>query len=174
MLKHTFFTALLTCSFIVGCNSDSKDSGADLDLIQPTSGEWTIITSGWTNDDCNATQNLQQPSSILLTDVVSPTFSVTFFDGDVRIGESSSVCTHTSNDIYDCEEFIHGFSYDDIDASVSMVGIASITVTSETTISGIGDLTLTCTGSDCSYVAAATNTGELPCGTTTNWTATIE
>ena len=109
-----------------------------------------------------------------MTDVVSPTFSVTFFDGDVRIGESSSVCTHTSNDIYDCEEFIHGFSYDDIDASVSMVGIASITVTSETTISGIGDLTLTCTGSDCSYVAAATNTGELPCGTTTNWTATIE
>jgi hypothetical protein len=174
MLKHTFFTALLSCFVIVGCNSDSKDSGADLDLIQPTSREWTIVTSGWANDDCNATQNLLPPTSVVFTDVASPTFSVTFFDGDVRIGDGSSICTHTSDDIYDCEEFTHGLSYDDIDASVSMTGIWSVTVTSETAVSGTGDLTLTCTGSDCSYVAAATTTGELPCGTTSNWTAAIE
>ena len=50
-------------------------------------------------------------------------------------------------------------------------GDAIITVTSETEVSGSGDLIMECSGTDCSQLAMGTNSGSFPCGTTMNWTA---
>ena len=165
---------MISCLTLFGCNSN-KDSGMDEEYTLPQSGQWTVVTSGWTNDDCNAENNLTGISSIVIADVGESNFSLTFYDGSMRIGENSSTCTYTSDDVYDCEDFDHTISYNDIDATINMIGVSfSLEMTSETTTTGIGDLVLSCSGADCGFVAASTTTGELPCGTTINFTASAD
>jgi hypothetical protein len=174
MSRSQINIALVSCLTIFGCSSN-KDSGIDEEYILPQAGQWTVETSGWTNDDCNAQENLTGISSIVIADVAESNFSLTFFDGSVRIGENSSTCTYSSDDTYTCEDFDHTTSYDDIDATINMIGVSfSLEMTSETTTSGRGDLVLSCSGADCGFVAASTTTGELPCGTTINFTASAD
>jgi len=178
MTRFPFFIAALSCLSLIGCGADDdKDTAGDTDTavedhgVQPQAGEWTVVTSGWANDDCNAEEGLEAPSSITFSDVDATSFSVTFYDQDVRIGDGSSRCTYAGDDVYDCEELDHGFTYTDVDATISMTAVLAVTVTSETTASGNGELVLTCAGTGCDVVASGTNSGSFPCGTTLNWTA---
>jgi len=157
----------------VGCESDGKGetgTAVEDEGIQPQAGDWTINTTGWSNDDCNAEQNLTVPTSIAFSDVESSSFRVTFFEDGVQVG-SNSICSHEGNDIYSCEEFTNGFSYTDVDASISMAGLGTITLASETTASGSADFEMECEGADCSQIATYTNSGAFPCSTTLSWTA---
>ncbi len=180
MSRFPLSVAVLSSFLFVGCwtgdkidGDTSDDEGTDTEDagIQPQGGNWDIITSGWTNDDCNATEGLQAPSSLTIADVSASSFSVTIYDGDIRIGDGSTTCTSVGDDIYECDEIKHGFDYTDVDASISMSGPISITLSSETAAAGKGDLVLECAGSDCDEVAGYTNSGSFPCGTTLNWTA---
>ena len=161
----------LGCAALIGCGDKSSEE-TDEDLILPQAGNWTIVTTGYTNDDCNAAGFLIPPDSIAFADVDTSSFSITYYENNSRIGEGSSTCAHSSESIYDCEDIIHSTPFSST-ATVSMIGVSSVTMTSETTATGVGDLVLECTGSDCNQVAAMTNTGSLPCDTTLNWTATV-
>jgi hypothetical protein len=97
-------------------------------------------------------------------------FQVTFFEDGVQVG-SNSICSYGGDDIYSCEDFSNGSSYTDIGVSISMVGVGTITLSSETTASGSGDFVLKCEGADCSLIATNTTSGVFPCGTMLNWTA---
>jgi hypothetical protein len=169
----------------VGCGSDSSDkddtgtSGTstteEVDEesgggILPKAGEWPVLTTGWTTDDCNAEDNLTGPTSILFADVDETSFMTTYFDEYGQLG-NTTVCTHDADDLYNCSEFINGFTYTDIDATVSLTGTGTVTMTSEDSASGQGNFVMDCTGADCAFVARATNSGSLPCVTTFNWTA---
>lgn len=183
MVRFPSATTVLMCLGLVGCWTTSKveadtagDSGSEPEEthLQPQAGDWNIVTSGWTDDDCNAAENLQAPTSMSIANVDSSSFSVTIYDGDIRIGDGSSTCTHTEGNIYNCDELKHGFSYDDIDASISMRGGYTITLTSETALSSRGGLVMECTGADCDTIAGYTNSGSFPCDTTLNLTAEPE
>jgi len=134
-------------------------------------GPLTIVAAGWTDDDCNADEGLTTPTSLTVSNVESSYFSVTIYDGEIRIGEGSSTCTHEADDVYNCEELTHGFSYTDMDASISMAGEFTVSVNSETTVSGSGVLLFQCSGADCDELATQTNSGSFPCATTLNWSA---
>jgi len=177
--KYAAFIAFLT---VWGCGSSDKDDtagGADGTTeattettggILPQAGDWAIVTSGWANDDCNAENNLLTPTSIRFADVESTSFRNTYFDSQGQVG-NTILCSHESGDSYLCEGFTNGFSYTDVDASISVTGVGVVLMTSETTASGSGDFVLECSGSDCGQVAGITNSGMFPCGTTLNWTA---
>ena len=167
---------VLSCLSLVACGAEDKDVGSDSSeqdhpAIQPQVGDWTVVAAGWTDDDCNATNNLTTPTSLTVANVEASTFSVTIYDGETRIGEGNSTCTHDADDVYICEEMTNSFSYTDIDASVSMAGVFSASMNTETTMTISGTLVLECTGSDCNFVEDATNTGSLPCNTTLNISA---
>jgi hypothetical protein len=182
MIRFPLAATVFSCLGLVGCwtasklESDTGDSETEIEEehLQPQAGEWNVVTSGWTDDDCNATENLQPPSSMTIADVVPSSFSVTIYDGDVRIGERSSTCTHAEGNIYNCDELEHGFTYDDVDASMSMRGAYAITLTSETALSSRGGLVMECSGSDCDSIADYTSSGSFPCDTTLNLTAEAE
>jgi hypothetical protein len=183
MIRFPLVVTVLSCLGLVGCwtskpfevdTGDESDSETVEQHLQPQAGEWIVVTSGWADDDCNATENLSAPSSMTIADVESSSFSVTIYDGNIRIGEGSSTCTHAEGNLYNCEELEHGFSYTDVDATMSMRGAYAITLTSETALSSRGGVGLECSGSDCDTVATYTNSGSFPCETTLNLTAETE
>ncbi|MBO86695.1 MAG: hypothetical protein CL927_15180, partial [Deltaproteobacteria bacterium] len=67
---------------IVGCgSSDKDDTDTNTDIatgdtaegtsetiggILPQAGDWSIVTSGWSVDDCNAAQNLEAQRRFVL------------------------------------------------------------------------------------------------------------
>ena len=172
MNRISFLVAILCCLALSGCEVEVNGSGDELPL-QPQSGEWDIMTTGWDNDDCNADEGLTTPTSVLFDDVEETSFFMTFFENGVQVG-SRSTCSHDSDDLYNCDGFTNGFTYDDIDATISMSGLATMDMTSETTVSGSGDFVLECSGDDCNQAATFTNSGIFPCGTTMNFTAEAE
>ena len=171
MRRFPLFVVVLTCLSLVGCGPEEEVDPVEEDEgIQPQAGDWTLVATGWTNDDCNAEENLTGPTSIVVADVEDSSFRVTYFEDGVQVG-SNTVCTYDGDDIYDCDDYTNGFSYDDVDASISMTAVGTITVPSETTASGVGDFVLECEGDDCNVVAAQTTSGVFPCSTTFNWSA---
>ena len=102
MSRFRSFVTVLSCLSLVGCGSAGEDDTAVEDEgIQPQAGYWTVVTTGWANDDCNAEEGLAPPSAITFSDVASSSFEITLYDGDVRIGDGSSTCTYEGDDIYD-------------------------------------------------------------------------
>ena len=171
MRHFSFIVTVVSGLSLVACGASGEEDSADVDSgIQPQAGEWTIMTTGWTNDDCNSSENLTVPTSITFADVDSTSFRTTFFENGVQVG-SNSICSHDGDDVYSCEDFTNGFSYTDVDATISMVGVGSITLTSETEASGGADFVMECEGEDCNVIASYTNSGIFPCDTTLNWTA---
>ena len=169
------FSGIFCILSVVGCGESvespdptpvPQDTG-----IQPQVGDWPVITTGWTDDECNGEEGLAVPTSVTFSNADSNSFSITFFNGDVRVGESSLRCTYESNDKYTCSNFTNSFSYPGFDGLISIVGPGSVTVTSETTASGKGQFVLECEGSDCDQIATQSNSGRFPCNTTLNWTA---
>ena len=165
--------ALLSSLGLVGCGSDETDTAEEVTPTLPKSGDWTIVTTGYSNDDCNADGFLIPFDEISIADVDTSSFSITYYLENVRIGESSSSCSHVGDDIFDCSEIAHSTPFSS-NATMNMTAVGSVTMISETSISGAGNLVLDCTGADCPSVAAMTTTGSLPCDTTLNWTASAE
>jgi len=162
--------ALLFSLATFGC-APGGDSGPEDERIQAVSGEWTIVASGWSDDDCNATEGLAVPTSLTMADVEDSSFSITYYDGDVRLGQGALACSHVGADVYDCEDYLDGFDWVGLDASISITGTASITLTSETTATAVGVFSMECDGTDCGTVAAQTNSGEIPCDSIMNFSA---
>ena len=170
----SLFMTILCCTTLVACGTDTKGDTAEVnDLVQPQGGNWNILTTGWTNDDCNATEYLNTPDILTISDVNSPSFGVTFYVEEVRIADGSSTCTHSSDDTYSCEEFVHTEDWEN-GATTTMTGLFSVNVLSETTVSGSGDLVMNCTGLACTEMATYTNSGSYPCVATINFTAEAE
>ena len=165
--------ALLGCLGLAGCDQDKGDTAEEEALVLPQAGDWTIVTTGFTNDDCNAEGFLIPPDLITFADVGADSFSITYYLDNERIGDGSSSCTHAGENSFDCEDMNHTTMFSD-SATITMVGGGSVNVTSETEASGAGNLVLDCTGMGCGQVEAMTNTGSIPCDTTINWTATVE
>ena len=164
--------ATLSCFSLIGCDSDgdtAEPTGA-VDLVLPEAGVWSVITTGYTNDDCGAAGFLIPPDSITFSDVGDSYFSITYYLENERIGEGSVLCSHLSEDTYDCESMNHSTPFS-ASTTISMVATGTVTMTSETSASGSGDLILECSGSDCDQVASMTTIGSMPCETTLNWTA---
>ena len=171
MTRFPIFVTALSCLSLLGCGSAGEsDSAVEEEGIQPQAGDWTIITTGWSNDDCNAEENLTSPTSITFADVDSSSFRITYFEEGAQVG-SNSTCAYEGEDVYSCEDYTNGFSYTDVDASISMAGVGSFTLSSETTASGTADFVVECEGADCSLIATNTTSGVFPCGTTFSWTA---
>jgi hypothetical protein len=177
MSRHLFSTAVLAIVSLVACDSSDKDdTGEDsisVDVEQgilPQSGEWPIVTTGWSADDCNAEEGLYPPTSILFAEVDATSFMTTYYDEYGQVG-NTTVCSFDTGDTYNCEGFTNGFTYPDMDATISLTGGGPLTLASETEASGSGNFTLDCTGSDCDTAAMWTNSGSFPCITTLNWTA---
>ena len=172
MRNLTLLFTTVSIASLVSCGAASEEDSSEVYTpVQPQAGEWTVITSGWTDDDCNAEDGLNPPSSITVSDVMSDTFGVTLYDGDIRIGDGSSTCVHDVDDVYNCEELTNSFSYTGMDANVTVSGGFDVTLTSENEMSAKGTLTLECSGSECPQIAIQTNSGSLPCETTMNLTA---
>ena len=171
-MNHLSSTILAISMFsFLGCGTaDKDDSAVENDGFLPQAGDWDIVTTGWANDDCNATEGLTPATSITIANVDSSSFTLTFYENDFRVGETST-CTYEGNEQYHCIGFTNSFTYTDVDATINISGDATVTVTSETAVSGSGDLMMECTGADCSQVAMGTNSGSLPCESTMNWTA---
>ena len=143
-------------------------------VIQPQSGEWTIVTTGWVDDECNAAKMLSDLTSVTFADVSETSFSITLFDGDVRIGDALT-CTHAGGDLFDCTDFYNEIvPIRSLDATITTVGIPSVTLTSETDAAGRGELTLDCIGEDCNTALSMTGFTSFPCETTNLWTAVPE
>ena len=177
MTRISFFSAVIGLISLVGCDSsDKEDTGEDsisIDVEQgilPQYGEWPIVTTGWSTDDCNGEESLIPPTSILFAEVDSTSFMTTYFDDSGQVG-STMVCSYDADDTYSCEGFVNGFSYTGIDATISLTGSGPLSLASETEASGSGNFTMECEGADCSQVATYTNSGSFPCITTLNWTA---
>jgi hypothetical protein len=179
MNHFPFLFTVLSCLSLAACGAGDKDededsdSSVEVDALQPQVGDWSVVAAGWTDDDCNATgkRRCRTPTSLTIANVESSTFSVTVYDSETRIGEGNSTCTHDADDVYICEEITNSFSYTDINADITMTGVFSASVNTETTMSISGTMVLECTGSDCNLVEDATNTGSLPCNTTLNISA---
>ena len=172
MNNFSLFVTVLSCLSLVGCGSAGESDSAVEEGIQPQTGDWTISTTGWTDDDCNAAENLTVPTSITFSDVGSSSFKITYFEDGVQVGSGNGLCTYEGDDIYSCDEFTNGFSYTDVDATISMTAdTGSITLLSETTASGSADFVMDCEGADCGMIASYTTSGIFPCDTTFNWTA---
>ena len=172
MSHISFLFTAVSIATLVGCGAASEDDSSVLPdpPVQPQSGEWTVITSGFTEDNCNAEEGLIPPSSMTVSDVMTDSFEVTMYDGDTRIGEGSSTCTHDVDDAFICEEIINSFSYTGMDANMTVSGGFDVTLTSEYEMSGKAILTLECSGSDCPQIAMQTNSGSLPCDSTLHLT----
>ena len=172
MFRVSFTLSLLLSTFVLGCGSkDDEDTDLDEVLLMPQAGEWSIVTTGYTNDDCNADGFLIPFDSITVADVGTTSFSITYYLENERIGDSSTNCSHTSEETFDCEELAHSTPWS-ATTTINMTAIGSVNLTSETSISGAGNLVLDCTGNDCDQLKSMTATGNLPCETTLNWTAT--
>jgi hypothetical protein len=170
MNRVSLFITALSCLTLLGCGNTEDPEDV---LIQPQSGDWTIVTTGWTNDDCNEEENSGVPNTLTMSDVDSPTFSMTFYQNEVRLADGNSSCTHSNGETYSCDEFVHTQS--DADGTiVTMTGEWTVDVTSETTVSASTDLVLDCDGSDCARLATYTNSGSHPCGTTLILTAEVD
>lgn len=130
-----------------------------------------ILTTGWSDDECNAAAVLTPITSITIADVAESSFTLTMYEGDLRIGNSVS-CVHTSDDVFDCEDFYHEIvPFSSLNATFIMDGIPTVTLSSETEAAGRGELTLDCAGTDCATARSQTGLSGFPCSTTINWTA---
>jgi len=170
-------SAVLAIVSLVACDSSNKDDTGEDSIsveveqgILPQSGEWPIVTTGWSTDDCNAEEGLSLPTSILFAAVDSTSFMTTYFDDYGQVG-NTTVCSYDTDDTYNCEGFTNGFSYTGMDATISVTGGGPLSLASETEASGSGNFTMECSGTDCGEVATWTNSGSFPCITTLNWTA---
>lgn len=166
---------------VTGCGNDKLDEtgevstdGQDTEALQPQSGDWTVVTNGWSNDNCNAEEALTDVVLVTFSDVSESSFSLTLYEeGDIRIGNTTT-CTHAGNDVFACEDFFNDVPIQGMDATVNMVGIPTITLNSETDAAGQGDLTIDCTGSDCGMLTGGMPFTGFPCTATNNWTAIPE
>jgi hypothetical protein len=160
----------------MGCGSESdKETGtttastmADVG-ISPQSGNWPLTTANWAEDDCNFEATLFPPTSMSFDDVTENAFSTTLFDQDgIKIGNEGA-CTYSGDDVYDCVGFTNSLTF--YTSTLDITGTATVTMNSETSISGVAVMTADCTGSECGMMAAGTNSGSFPCTTNLNWTA---
>lgn len=165
MNKVSCCFCLLLSTVIWGC--EEKET-----VVLPQLGDWTISSTGYTNDDCNAEGFLLPFDQITISDLETSSFSITYYLENVRIGDSNSICTHVADDSFDCSQVDHSTPFSE-STTINMTAIGSVFVTSETSMTGAGDLVLDCTGLDCNQLEEMTTTGALPCGTTLNWTAII-
>jgi hypothetical protein len=169
---------ILWVVFLAACGTDTVEEvdtdAQEVDTIQPQSGDWTVVTSGWSNDNCNATEALTDVVSVTFSDVVTPSFMLTLYEeGDIRLGNRFK-CTHTEDDVFACDDFFNDVPIEGIDATVNMGGIPTVTLNSETDAAGRGDLTIDCTGTDCGLLTGGMPFSAFPCTTTNNWTAVPE
>jgi hypothetical protein len=160
---------------LAGCEAEvAEETDTDVEevpALQPQSGDWNVVTSGWSNDKCNAETALTDVESVTFSDVVDSSFTITLYEaGDIRIG-SSATCTHSGDGVFPCEDFFNDVPIDGLDATVNMVGIPTVTLSSETEAAGQGDLTLDCTGTDCGMLTGGMPFTGFPCTATNNWTA---
>jgi hypothetical protein len=139
-------------------------------IALPQSGDWTISSTEYTDDDCNAEGFLLPFDEVTISDVETSSFAITYFLDNVRIGESSSTCTHVEDDSFDCSAVDHSTPFSET-ATINMTAVGTVAIISESSITGAGDLVLDCAGFDCNQLEGMTNSGSLPCGTTLNWTA---
>jgi hypothetical protein len=174
MIRFTLAAGLLSCFGLVGCDSDSiGDTAGEIetaDLVLPEAGDWSILTTGYTDDDCGAAGWLLPHDAVTFSDVEESSFSMTLYLENERIGEGSVSCSNTGETTYECEDMNHSTQFSNT-TTISMVGKGTLTMISETSVSGSGALVLECSGNDCNQVAAMTTIGSMPCSTTLNWTA---
>ena len=121
MNRIAFFFVGLSSLTLVACGSDESvtddtDGAAEVGIL-PQAGEWPISTTGWTNDDCNAAGGLTPATSILFADVDETSFMTTYFDPSGQVG-NTTLCSYDADDAYTCSEFVNGFSYTDVDATI--------------------------------------------------------
>ena len=168
MTRFSLLFLSLSSTLVLGCGTEEDTTPEHL---LPLAGEWSIATTGYANDDCNADGFLIAFDSITVADVDTSSFSITYYLENERIGDSSSNCSHAGDDTFECDELAHSTPFSG-STTINMTAIGSVTVNSDNAISGTGDLVLNCTGPDCDQLAGMTKTGTLPCNTTLNWTAT--
>jgi hypothetical protein len=168
-------TYIIACDDKEGVDTEGDDTALhESDASLPQSGDWSVLTSGWSNDNCNAEEALTGVALVSFAAVDESSFIMTLFEtGEIRIGNSVT-CTHTGDDVFACEDLFHDVPIDGMDATVNMVGMPIVTLNSETSAAGQGDLTIDCTGADCSMLAGGMPFTEFPCTTTNNWTAAPE
>ena len=175
MKNFTLAFAILSCVSLVGCGKDTDGDTAgegegQSDLVLPQAGDWTVLTTGFTDDDCGASDWLLPQDSATFSDVDGSSFSMTLYYQNERIGEGSVRCSHTSDNSYTCEDMYHSTPWSGT-TTVSMVAKGTVNMISETSVSAAGELVIDCSGNDCNQVASTTATGSFPCNTTLNWTA---
>jgi len=162
---------------LTACDTDTKDEVDDTDAqvsLQPEAGDWTVVTEGWNNDNCNAEEAFTDVVMITFSNVDESSFAVTLFeDGDVRVGNSFT-CSHTEDDVFACEDFLNDVEIQGMDATVSIVGIPTVTLNSETDMAGQADATIDCTGAACSQLTGGMPFTGFPCTATYNWTAVFD
>ena len=165
--------SLLACGSDKGGDTGAEDAGeGETAALQPESGDWDVVTSGWSDDNCNAEAALTDVVTVTFSDVGDSSFAMTLYEaGLTRIGNTTT-CTHSGDDVFACEDFFHDVAIDGIDATVNMVGIPAVTINSETDAAGQGDLTLDCTGTDCGMLEGGNPFTSFPCTVTNSWTAT--
>jgi hypothetical protein len=163
---------------VAACGSDKAGETGAVDedseestSLKPQSGDWTVMTSGWNDDNCNAEEALTDIVTVTFSDIGESSFSLTLYEeGDIRVGNTTT-CTHGGDNVFACDDFFHDVAIDGMDATINMVGIPTVTVNSETSTSGQGDLTLDCTGADCGFLTGGMPFTGFPCTATNNWTA---
>jgi hypothetical protein len=178
MNRLSIFVFALGCTSLLGCGSDSeKETGTDSTLVgddvglSPQAGDWQMTTAAWVNDDCNFGAALAPPSSVTFADVTDTTFSPTMYDSKgMQIGETRVECTYGGDNAYNCTGFGQTLVFTD-NGILDMVGTDTITMNSETSVTGAAILTADCTGTDCGMMAATTNSGSFPCTSGLDWTA---
>lgn len=164
---------LLAC----GAEKDDDTGAADGEdgepaALQPESGDWDVVTSGWSDDNCNAEAAFTDVVTVTFSDVTESSFSLTLYEADlVRVGNTVS-CTHGGDGVFACEDFLNDVAISGIDATVNIVGIPTVTLNSETNAAGQGDLTVDCSGPDCGMLTGGNPFTGFPCTATNNWTAT--
>ena len=168
-------THIIACGDKEGVDTEGEDTALhESNALLPQSGDWSILTSGWNNDNCNADEALTGVALVSFAAVDESSFIMTLFEeGEIRIGNSVT-CTHAGDDVFACEDLFHDVPIAGMDATVNMVGIPTVTLNSENSAAGQGDLTIDCTGADCSMLVGGMPFTEFPCTTTNNWTAAPE
>jgi len=176
MNRISFVIAAIGILSLIGCGDESEKETADGSTlvgddvgISPQSGNWPLTTANWADDDCNFEATLFPPASMSYENVTENSFSTTLFDQDgIQIGDEGS-CTYSGDNVYDCVGFTNSLTF--YTSTLDITGTATVTMNSETSVTGVAVMTADCTGSECDMMAAGTNSGSFPCTTSLNWTA---
>lgn len=183
-MSRTLNVLLALCTLqLLACGADKDEEtgaadgtdgtdGAPQPALQPKSGDWDIVTSGWSDDNCNAEAAFTDLVTVTFSEIDAFSFSMTLYEANLTRVGNTITCTHAGDDVFACEDFFNDVAISGIDATVNVVGIPTVTLNSTTSAAGQGDLTVDCTGTDCDMLTGGNPFTGFPCTATNNWTAT--